>query len=65
MTQIKATYTITFTATSPFNEATYEEATLEEAVKLEENVEWDYVIQLLDEGSFRDEKLQVEVEVLD
>jgi hypothetical protein len=65
MTNIKCSYTVTFTATAPFNEATYNDLSLEQAVDLEETLNEGEVLDLLKEGNFRDFDYSVEVEVID
>lgn len=65
MTNIKSTYTLTFTSTSPFNEATYPDQSLEEAVAFEEEIDLDGILEILQGGSYKNEDFKVTVEVID
>jgi hypothetical protein len=64
VTNIKCSYTVTFTATAPFNEATYNDLSLDQAVELEETVDGDDVLEMLREGNFRDFNYDIKVEVI-
>lgn len=67
MTEIEVTYNIIFTAKSPFNEATYGELELDEAIENEQNVGFEEILEMLHEGNYdkNSVKFVVDVETLD